>query len=787
MSKAELDSLLAAGLKLHQESQLARAESVYREVLGVDPGHADALHLLGLLRGHAGHLAEAIELVERAIRRNPTYSAYQNNLGNLLKKHGEAARAQSAYRQAIRLDRKNAEAYLNLGKLLDEEGDSISARDCFVSALRLAPGSLEGQMSLGCLEEKAGNFAGALDRFRKAVEIGANHAPAYLMMAKCWYAEGDLAQGEACLVKAIELEPNYADAYFNLGNLERSRNRLQSAVDAYWKAIELAPMVAGDAYNNLGLTFAALGRSEDAMGAYLKAISLRPAEDTAYYNLGKLRLSVRDEKSAAELFRRVVTLNPANAAAHVDLALLHERANDLDEATRLYRRASELEPGSPVLRIALAAILTRQGDAEGLSILEDILLQQPLTAETHYQLYVNLGIIRKNQGHLQQAIECYREAAKIPNGARPELENNLGIALALLGLPEGIRMLEKLIRKNPLSAATHFNLGVAYLLNNQYEAGWPEFEWWRKVDQLKKDAIVVNLPRWQGEPLEGKSILLYAEQGFGDTLQFLRYVPLVAARGGRVVLAVQPALYRLVKDLPDVSLCLALGGSFPACDVAMPLMSLPRIFGTRADSVPPPAALMAPLGTCDADALDEPYKIGLVWAGNPKHTMDRLRSMSLADFGILAGLEHVAFTSLQLGAAVEQITRPAQPICFAADCSAVKDFADTAAIIADLDLVVTIDSAVAHLAGSLGKPVWILNACVPDWRWGRESFESPWYPTARLFRQAKPGDWSGVMRQVCAQLTDEVEQHRQAKQHSHLQPTFGAYQARNERMEVWTK
>ena len=264
-------------------------------------------------------------------------------------------------------------------------------------------------------------------------------------------------------------------------------------------------------------------------------------------------------------------------------------------------------------------------------------------------------------------------------------------------------------------------------------------------------------PPWQGEPLEGRPILLYAEEGFGDTLQFARYVPLVAERGGRVILDVQPGLRRLLRNLPGVAHCMAQAGeAMPAFAVHASLMSLPYLFRTTLDSIPPPVLSPEWPGLVLQPASKEgPLRVGLVWAGNPKHQRDSVRSIPLEQWRPLASIEGVSFTSLQKGPGELQIEEHGACFDFIGDSSRIKDFVDTAAVIVDLDLVITVDSAVAHLAGTMGKPVWILLDNTRDWRWGLESNKTPWYPSARLFRQTVPTDWRGVIEEVAAALAEQ--------------------------------
>jgi hypothetical protein len=269
----------------------------------------------------------------------------------------------------------------------------------------------------------------------------------------------------------------------------------------------------------------------------------------------------------------------------------------------------------------------------------------------------------------------------------------------------------------------------------------------------------VHAPLWRGEPLEGKTILLHAEQGFGDTLQFLRYVPMVASRGARVLLVVQAALHRLVTGYPGVSECISVTSKLPDIDFQCPLMSLPRVFGTTLASIPGFDPLAWNNGLNDHAAqwrsrtLARPLLVGLAWAGNPDHLTDKQRSLHLRSFLELEKLgDAVSFVSLQHGPAVKQLVEGHVPFAVRDACSNASDFADTAEIVAGLDLVITVDTAIAHLAASMGKPVWVLLGSVPEWRWALAGETTPWYPSMRLFRAQERGGWTKLMKQIATEL-----------------------------------
>jgi hypothetical protein len=290
------------------------------------------------------------------------------------------------------------------------------------------------------------------------------------------------------------------------------------------------------------------------------------------------------------------------------------------------------------------------------------------------------------------------------------------------------------------------------LLEGNFAQGWPEYDWRR---WHKDVARPFPQPLWDGSPLKGRTLLLHAEQGLGDTLQFIRYSARVPRDGGRVVLECQPALLPLLRGLPGLDQVLPLGAALPPFDVQAPLPSLPGLFGTTADSIP----AEVPYLRADPERVGQwrrelgpgdGFTVGIAWQGNPKNKGDRRRSVALSRFVPLAEVPGVRLCSLQVGAGTEQLAGADFPLLDLG--SRLTDFVDTAAAVSCLDLVVCVDTALAHLAGALGKPVWLAVASAPDWRWLLGRPDSPWYPTLRLFRQPSPGDWQSVFAQLAAAL-----------------------------------
>jgi hypothetical protein len=339
------------------------------------------------------------------------------------------------------------------------------------------------------------------------------------------------------------------------------------------------------------------------------------------------------------------------------------------------------------------------------------------------------------------------------------VHNNLGVALQKQGaLGEAVASYRRALELRPDYAEAHNNLAFVWLLTGDFEQGWSEYEWRWKANLLSPPSF--TQPLWDGTPLAGRTILLYAEQGLGDTLQFIRYAPLVERRGGRVIMACPRPLLQLLASCPGIDRLVALDAVSSDFELYALLMSLPRILGTSLESIP------ADVPYLEADpeltvhwqselaTFSREFRIGIAWQGNPDHRGDRHRSFRLAQFAPVARLEGVRLFSLQKGPGAEQIREvgdrfPVTDLGSRLD-ETTGAFMDTAAVMKNLDLVISADTAIAHLAGALGVPIWVALSSAPDWRWllGRE--DSPWYPTMRLFRQASPGDWDGVFARIAA-------------------------------------
>jgi hypothetical protein len=447
---------------------------------------------------------------------------------------------------------------------------------------------------------------------------------------------------------------------------------------------------------------------------YRLSIALQPNSADAHNNLGIALVNVGADHLAIAAFAKAVTTQPDHANGYFNLGKLAARLNELETADGLFRKTVALDPG-------------------------------------HAYAYLELGAVQERSGYLAEAAISYSQSMAL-DPTRTVRKNRASV-LALMGDPRGIAELEQLAREDPLDAEAHRDWGLGLLLHGRYEEGWREYEWRTEIPRLSSHHHRFEQPKWSGEALQGKTILLFAEQAHGDTLQFLRYIPLVVERGGRVVLEVQPLLKRLLQGLPGVAECNACGETNPEFQTYASLMSLPWLL--RAQAIPPP---LVPASRPEKSARrDRKLRVGISWAGSAKYQRNRLRSIPLEQWRGLAQIEGATFTSLQMlpTSREDEIAKP--EFQFAQDCTGLADFAELTGVLSGLDLIITVDTAVAHLAGAMGKAVWILLPNAVDWRWGWCGTSTAWYPTARLFRQITPADWRQTMAEVREQLQVEVK------------------------------
>jgi tetratricopeptide (TPR) repeat protein len=532
---------------------------------------------------------------------------------------------------------------------------------------------------------------------------------------------GDYAEAATLFREVVGRMPGMVAAHNNLGVALRLDGQVEAALAAFRRAIEIAPGYV-TSYANLGRTLRAHGELKEAVDMFRRAVALDPDNDDFQNQLGSLYSALNRCDLAAAHFRRATELKPGFAVAHANLGMALAELNRWDDAIAAYERAAALDPDDASIRVNLAFA---RDDPAGIADAEAQCRRLIAARSNLPDAHNAMGLILQKQNRLDESLASYRKAIALKPDFLPALINE-SLVLLLLG---------------------------------RYDEAWPKYEWRCRLPMLRRNER--TQPQWQGDDIASKTILLHSEQGFGDTIQFLRYVPLVAERARHVVLEIPRPLVRMAASLPIDNITIVPNNRPPPrTDVHCPLLGLPRIFGTRVDNIPgrvPYLMPRRPLVERWARMLgaDSRLKVGLAWAGNPEHKGNRSRSLTLGQLAPLFGAAGVAWYSIQVGPPANHVKRLPQGTL--TDLSPqLTDFAETAGAILNLDLLIAVDTSVAHLAGALARPVWIMLAFSPDWRWLLARDDSPWYPSVRLYRQPVPGDWDSVIARVTRDLAERL-------------------------------
>jgi tetratricopeptide (TPR) repeat protein len=613
---------------------------------------------------------------------------------------------------------------------------------------------------------RLGQLRQAESLYRQVLGADPAQFEACFLLGAVYRSLGQTNDAIACLAQAVRLNPSDAEACHHLGVSLEAAGRLDEAIAALqqaWRLRPSSPEIAQDLRRVLaakeflqGFTLAAQGRYAESTACYQRALELRPDNADAYYNLGVGALNLGQLDEAARNFRRAVELKPDFAEAHNNLGLVLRDLNDLNGAAACFRRALELKPDFAEAHGNLALVL-RDGNQldEAAACCERALALKPDFAAA----YNCLAMVLNERGKPNEAQALFLRAIELkPDYADPHF-NLANAAVNRRRLDEAESRYRRAIELKPDHADAHYNLALALLLLGRLEEAWPEYEWrFRRRGMAEQ---VLPRPRWTGEPLAGRAILLRCEQGMGDMLQFIRYAELVKQQGATVIAEVPPPLTRLAASCPGVDSVIEAGGPAPHFDVYLPLLSLPGVFRTSLATVPAKIPYLSPdeqsVAHWKAELGSEVgFKIGIAWQGSPAYKADRQRSIPLARFSPLASVPGVRLYSLQMGLGREQLQEVAGTMSITDLGDRLGDFHNTAAIMRNLDLIISCDSAPVHLAGAIGMPVWLPQTYVPDWRWMLERTDSPWYPSVRLFRQQAPGDWDPVFRAMRAELAAMV-------------------------------
>lgn len=555
------------------------------------------------------------------------------------------------------------------------------------------------------------------------------------------------------LGKALDIHPGSALAHNNRGLALMELKQPLRALDHFDKAIAQKPAFAS-AQNNRGNALRTLGRLAEALAGYDTALSQKGDYADAWYNRGLALHDLKQFEQALQSCRQALVLKPDYAAAHNTCGLALKELGQAQAAVEAYDKALAIKPD-------LAEAWTNRGVAlQSLQRYEEALRsydQAIAYAPEVVQTWSNRGSVLNRLRRSQDALQSYDRAVALdPTFANAW--NNRGVTLVDLGQrAEALLDYEKAVALDPDNADAHWNMSLCHLQLGNFEKGWAGHEWRWKAATLVLAPRHFTEPQWRGDaPLQGKTILLYADQGFGDALQFCRYAKLLQDRGAKVILEVGKALVPLLTGLDGTSRVIATGDALPAFDFQSPLGSLPAAFKADANNIPMPAGYLRAADGKRAAwrarlGAKTKRRVGLVWSGNTQHTNDHNRSIPLADFlkMLPPGLDYV---SLQRDVHAEDRAALRTRADIRDIGGHLADFSDTAALADLMDVIISVDTSVVHLAGAMGRPVWVLLPFNPDWRWMLERSDSPWYASARLYRQKRAGDWAEVFEAVKADV-----------------------------------
>ncbi len=639
---------------------------------------------------------------------------------------GRLREAEALYRKALAAEAGHFDALHMLGVLYQQNGENARAIDSIEQALAIAPANHFAHSNLGLAYLALNRLDKAEASLRSAVALRPDWDRAHNNLGTVMHVAGRLADAEACFAMAVQLNPSSTEALNNLGNLCKERGRLEEAERFYRRALAIDSTMP-ETWKNLGQALQQSQRLHEAGECYQKALDVRPGDANFLNDIGTIHQARAELAAAERCFKLALQSDSTLVEAMCNLGDVLRRLDRLDEAEVYCRKALAIRPDDLTALNNLASILMRisaLGEAE--EVCRKALSIQPDHVATH----ITLGCILRARERELDAEACFLQA----------------------------------LRLNPTSAPAAYNLSMLKLLRGDYKEGMKLYE--SRFDALREDIgctpqmqkLLHDNRRWHGEALSGRRLLIWTEQGFGDSLMMLRYLPLLKSRGaGEINILCEPALERIVYAVSGLDHAVACTQSALAdeFDLHCPIMSLPFLFGTTVDSIParvPYIAVPDEIGHVWKQRLSSitKTKVGLAWAGSKTLRDDAARSIPVAAFGPVIRSEGVQLISLQKEKGAEPLQewqgqmQDWMDIC--------DDFMDTAALVDNLDLVISVDSAIVHLAGALGKPVWLLNRYGSEWRWGLESESSPWYPSMRIFRQREARSWDRVIAQLANEL-----------------------------------
>ncbi len=663
--------------------------------------------------------ANAVKLKMVAAKMQEGISAH--NAGNL-------DRAQSIYEEILSIDARNFDALQLLATLAAQSGKFERAVELFSQALKINDKNAYVLNNFANALQEVGLVQKALESFDKAIAANPKYAEAHSNRGNILQKLGRLEEAIASYDFAIEMRSDYAEAYFNRGNALRGMKKYEAATSSYAQAIAVFPVYA-EAYFNRGIALFNLCRFEEAVDSYEQCIAIRPNDAEAFCDLGNalLRLERLDEAIAS--YSQAILLRAEYPEAFNNRGIAYSLGKNFSQAIESYDQAIRLRPD-------------------------------------YAEAYSNRGVSLKDLKQLEDAVVSYDRAIAL-SPKYTEAYSNRGTALFQLArLDAAIASYDEAISINPNYADAHWNKSLVLLTQGNLRLGWELYEWRWAKEKMESNIRAFDKPLWLGlEDLNGKTVLIHAEQGLGDSLQFCRYVELVKMRGAIVLVEVHQPLVELFRGLNGVDEVIERGHPLPAFDYHCPMLSLPLAFKTDINNIPDSSPYLSSSSIKREEfsrklGVKNNMRIGLVWSGSTIHPNDSNRSFRLADLiGVLPeGYEYICLQKEVRDIDLPMLTQ-SQIRTFSSD---LFSFTDTAALCELMDIVISVDTSVAHLAGALGKETWLLLPSLPDWRWMLDRPDTPWYPSMRLYRQGVDKDWAPVLAKVSEDLKG-VDLHRNGR------------------------
>ena len=766
---AAVDKAFQAALGAHQAGHFSEAQLAYSRILDQIPDHAPALHFLGVSHSQTGDLVQAERLIRESIKLQ-ALPEYYSNLAMVLERQGRHDEAIAATRDAVRQAPDQAAPFAALGDRLFAARRMVEAEDAYRNALQLRPEDADLWLRFGVVLARLQRGADAAEAYRRTLALQPGNVEACNNLGLLLVGMERTGEAETAYRRALELQPDYADAHNNLGVLLKEQGRAAEAEAAYRGATAAKPDFMR-AWSNLGLLLDDQARFVDAETAHLRALSLEPDNATVHFNLANVYGKTNRNAEAEAAYRRALELKPDYPEAWGNLAALLHGGGRLEEAESLFRRALALDPQSAAVHYNLGGLLLDKGlHAEAEALLDRALVLQPDLADAHNRA----GTLYKETGRPVQSEAAYRQALRLRPDSTGTLTNLALLMHETERFAEAEEIYHRVLEIDPAHDFAHYNLSLLFLSQKRFQEGWSGYEHRWKMKGFNALRHQTRHAPWQGEPLSGETMVVWQEQGVGDVILYAGMLSDLIARDVHLIVECEARLVPLFsRSFPQAQVVARSDHAHPLIGQAhwqSPLGSLcrwlrqrPEDFTWRGPYLVPEAARVV--------ELRKRYRgsgaglvIGISWRSS-NYKVGARKSLPLSAWVPLLKSPGVTFVNLQYGDCREELGRLERDHCVTVlqdkDVDALKDLEGFSAQVAAMDMVISTSNSTAHFAGALGIPVWTLlpRGDALLWYWFRETEQSLWYPGMRLFRQGRPGDWTGLLEKVQAALAEFIAEH----------------------------